>query len=353
MSLSNRIREISKKALESGAVAGVVTLRKTASDSAAHALITDSKAIDETDALAPYFPGNIADFVKKLTRIAPPRNKILVILRPCEMRAAVELTKLAQIQNENIVWLAFDCIGTISRDESKGSEIPSGDDFFAKALKSDDSIRPVCAGCDYVRADTADIGFLTFEKDAPFIAYTDAGKEFMKSVGFDFIDNAPTDGLNTILARKQNGKQKLYEKLENEVKGLDNIAQTFAGCVNCHNCMTNCPICFCRECFFESEAMDFEGDIFVDLAQSKGGLRAPTDIGLFHIGRMSHMATSCVGCGSCEEACPENIPVGQIFKWVAENVQKTFDYVAGRKWDEELPLKTFSEKELEEVAGND
>lgn len=353
MPLSNRIREISKKALETHTVAGVITLRKTSPDSAAHTLVTDSKAIEETDALAPYFPGNVADFVKKLTRIAPPKEKILVILRPCEMRAAIELTKLAQIQNENIIWLAFDCPGTIPRKDIKGKEIPTGDDFYAKAMESDDGIRSVCAGCDYVRADTADIGFLAFEKDAPFIAYTDTGKEFMKSIGENFVNEAPTEGLNAIISRKSDGKKKLYEKLESEVKGLDNIAKTFAGCVNCHNCMTNCPICFCRECFFESEAMDFEGDIFIDLAQRKGGLRAPTDIGLFHLGRMSHMTTSCVGCGACEEACPEDIPVGQIFKWVAENVQKTFDYVAGRGWDETPPLKTFSEKELEEVAGNE
>jgi len=59
------------------------------------------------------------------------------------------------------------------------------------------------------------------------------------------------------------------------------------------------------------------------------------------------MSTSCVACGACEEACPEDINIGQIFKWVGENTQSIFEYKAGRSWDEEIPLKEFSEEELE------
>ena len=297
----------------------------------------------------PYFPGNGADFVKKLTRLAPPRERILVILRPCEMRAAVELTKLAQIQNENIVWLTFDCPGTIPRKSFQNEKIPTGDEFYANPDLA--KIRPLCASCDFVRTDTADIGFLAFEDGAPFVAYTETGKQFLSQLGVDFLETPVEDNFRRIQAERNENKRNLYQKLEQEVKGIDNLIKTFARCVNCHNCMTNCPICFCRECFFESEALDFEGDVFLDLAQRRGGLRAPTDVGLFHLGRMSHMATSCVACGACEEACPEGIIVGQVFKWVAEDVQKVFNYVAGRSWDEEVPLRTFREDELQEITG--
>ncbi len=343
--ISGKIIDIARKALEKGEIGGVVMLRKTAPDAAMHTLITKSEMLDDADPLMPYFPGNGANFIKKLTKLAPPDKKILAVLRPCEMRATVELVKLAQIQNENIVYLTFDCAGTIPRKEFQNEEIPDGDTFYNN--DNFDKIRPICQSCDIIRADTGDIGFLAFEDGAPFVAYTDAGKEFLKNIDIEFNEDISTAKYDAIAKKRAESKSALYAELDKQSSGLDNLMETFSHCINCHNCMTNCPICICRECFFESEALDFEGDAFLELAIRKGALRAPTDVMLFHLGRMTHMATSCVACGACGEACPENIPVEQIFKWVSENVQSQFDYVAGRKWEEELPLKTFREEELE------
>jgi len=42
--------------------------------------------------------------------------------------------------------------------------------------------------------------------------------------------------------------------------------------------------------------------------------------------------------------------VFSIFRMVGDRVQKVFDYVPGRSLDEELPLSTFKEEELQEVG---
>ena len=76
----------------------------------------------------------------------------------------------------------------------------------------------------------------------------------------------------------------------------------------------------------------------------------PTDSLLFHLTRLNHMVMSCVGCGLCQEACPNDIPVFRIFRMVGEQVQETFDYVPGRSLEEELPLSVFREDELSEVG---
>ena len=76
----------------------------------------------------------------------------------------------------------------------------------------------------------------------------------------------------------------------------------------------------------------------------------PNDTLLFHLTRLNHMVVSCVGCGLCSEACPNDVPVARIFRLVGSRVQKTFDYVPGRSLEEELPLTTFKEAELEEVG---
>ncbi len=75
----------------------------------------------------------------------------------------------------------------------------------------------------------------------------------------------------------------------------------------------------------------------------------PADVVLFHITRMSHVLTSCVACGQCEAACPSKIPLGRIYHRLSSEVQKMFDYEAGRGLDEELPLSSFREDELEAI----
>ena len=76
----------------------------------------------------------------------------------------------------------------------------------------------------------------------------------------------------------------------------------------------------------------------------------PNDTLLFHLTRLNHMVVACVGCGLCTEACPNNIPVADIFRLVGAQVQKLFDYVPGRSLDEELPLTTFKEEELPDIG---
>ena len=86
-------------------------------------------------------------------------------------------------------------------------------------------------------------------------------------------------------------------------------------------------------------------------AKRKGIIKMPTDTVFYHITRLAHMSTSCIGCGQCSNACPNDIPVMEIFRTVANYTQKAFDYQAGRSLDDELPLSVFREKELSELTG--
>ena len=76
----------------------------------------------------------------------------------------------------------------------------------------------------------------------------------------------------------------------------------------------------------------------------------PSDTLLFHLTRLNHMSTSCVGCGMCTSACPADIPVGRVFRAVGEKTQAIFDYVPGRSVEDPLPVITFREDELADAA---
>lgn len=70
----------------------------------------------------------------------------------------------------------------------------------------------------------------------------------------------------------------------------------------------------------------------------------------FQVGRAVHMSTSCVECGLCEEACPQDVNLTRLFILLAEANWKLFNYKAGRSM-EEPPLRTFIPEELSGHSG--
>jgi formate dehydrogenase subunit beta len=114
--------------------------------------------------------------------------------------------------------------------------------------------------------------------------------------------------------------------------------------------MVNCPICYCRECIFRTPTFEHESALYYQWAGRKGAVRMLPDTLLFHLTRLNHMVTSCVGCGMCTEACPADIPVGTVFRAVGEKVQAIFEYHPGRSLEEIAPVQEFREDELTELG---
>lgn len=65
---------------------------------------------------------------------------------------------------------------------------------------------------------------------------------------------------------------------------------------------------------------------------------------------MNHMILSCVQCGLCEQACPNSIPLMDLFIKVADRTQKTFEYHPGKTKDEKIPMVVYREDEFTEVG---
>ncbi|MDH4136355.1 MAG: 4Fe-4S dicluster domain-containing protein, partial [Anaerolineae bacterium] len=101
---------------------------------------------------------------------------------------------------------------------------------------------------------------------------------------------------------------------------------------------------------FRTPTFDHVSPQYFRWAERKGSIRLPTDTLLFHLTRLNHMATSCVGCGMCESACPSELPVALIFRAVGQETQAIFDYQPGRSLEEEVPVAAFREDELTELG---
>ena len=141
-----------------------------------------------------------------------------------------------------------------------------------------------------------------------------------------------------------------FIKDKSNIKGIDALVRFFDKCVNCYNCMKVCPICYCKECLFESSVFNLEANKYIGKAEKKGLYKMPSDSLLFHTTRMNHMVVSCVGCGLCEQACPSDIPLMEIIIPISENVQKEFEYISGSDMEEKVPMVIYKEDEYQEVG---
>jgi len=339
----------------------LVPLVHPAGNNVVQSLVTDPELLNQADVLAPVLPVNSARIVSAMTRVAPLGKKTAVVMKSCELRALIELVKLKQVSLDNLVLIGVDCPGAYPvKDYPEFSAESTSDDFVKGAWqgKEDSKLRPGCRICEYPVPLTTDItiGLLGVDLDQELIlqANTEEGEKILEALGLGETGNKIVQkreaAVSQLLSDIKKQRQEFFKRTQEEIGGLENLASVFAPCIKCHNCKTVCPVCYCRECFFDSPTFDLEADRYLGLADKRGAIRMPVDTLFFHITRMTHMSASCVGCGCCEEACPNGIPLLKIFQLTGDRVQKLFDYIPGRSLEDELPAAAFREDELQWIG---
>jgi formate dehydrogenase subunit beta len=356
------IKGFLKGLLEKGLVNAIlVPVELPSGNNVVQTLVSNPAKLESANPLAPVLPVNSARIVSSITRAGSSQRKIAVVLRSCELRAVIELVKLKQVTLDNLLIIGIDCYGTYSiNDYSKlAEEGKSPTDIVlgnVKDGKEDELLREACQVCEYFYPMNADIviGLAGMDTDKAILvqAGTEQGEQVLDAMELQESGEGEKRqaAIEKLIAERTAKKDELYGKTREEVTGEEKLLTMFARCVNCHNCRDACPICYCRECLFDSPTFEFGADKYLDWAEKKDALRMPTDTLLFHLTRLNHMATSCVGCGLCQEACPNEVPVFSIFRMVGDKLQEVFEYVPGRSLDEEMPLSTFREDELQEVG---
>jgi formate dehydrogenase subunit beta len=354
--LEETIFNFLKEALDKDCVQAVIIPHRVPSgDSFAYLIIRDKAILENASPLPPIIPVQGAKAISSLTRNGTNEKTILAVMHPCEIRAAVELAKLQQADLSHLVFLSFDCPGVLPL--STYLEDPeTHEQTFQKAFQDWDSqpMRPVCRTCTEVNTPACDlhIGHLGAEQgQISLIPFSPEGERIIKEFGLAL--ESPLErwgkGINELQEKREEAKKTSFQELESRVKGPEKLSETFSSCINCHNCMRVCPVCYCRQCYFESEALKLPPENFLTRAERKGSLRLPPETLFFHLGRMSHMILSCVSCGTCEDACPMNIPIAQVFSLVADKTQKTFEYRPGLDKQQPLPAVGYREEEFEQV----
>ena len=356
------IRNFLQKLLAAGAVRAVlVPQHLPMKRMVMPTLVTRPEGLDGADPLAPCFPMNAARIASRLAR-KPMGVRWAAVLRPCEIRAWVELVKLKQARTDEVVLVSIDCLGALQNKDyvRLAGENPAAamQDFVSKALAGETPspiLAPACRACEFPVPPHSDIhiGFLGCDGALTVEARSSAGREAVESLKLARCETPASRqaALDALVARRVGRRDEMFTATQAAIDSLDKAAAYFADCINCYNCRVACPVCYCKECVFVTDVFNHEPAQYLQWAERSGVLKMPTDTLFYHLTRLAHMSTACVGCGQCSNACPNDIPVMEVFRTVARHTQQAFGYEAGRDLEEAPPLSVFKESEFPEVVG--
>lgn len=348
-----------RRLMEAGVIEAIYVPLRTAGGAVVPALVTDPSRLVDADPLSPVMPINGARAVSVLTG-KHSTARLGAVLRPCEMRALVELVKLQQASLEGLTLISLDCPGTCEVGDYQARR--QGDGFVLENYLTSASsgrvpegleLRPACRMCVQPVYEAADIHLQLFGADVHQGIPVVLRDEIAERLG-EIESCEPTGGrkqvVEGLISAHSQMRQTEFSAIRQHLSSNGGMAALFATCLRCHNCMTACPICYCKTCLFRSEAMSHPPEYYFNVAHRKGAVRLLSDTLLFHMTRLNHMSTSCVSCGMCTSACPVDIPVGTIFSAISEQVQAAFSYQPGRDVEEPLPLITFQPNEWTEIG---
>ncbi len=349
--------------LERGVADAVFTMRQQpGSGVAMPALITDPALMSQASPLSPAFPLNGAKLLSRLTH-GENTGVVAAVLRPCELRAFVELIKLNQGNSDNLLLIGLDCYGAYDNNAYRQA-IQATDartltlDFINSggSVSGGQEIAKACKACEYATPEGADLALGFFGADLaqyiPLISQSAAGESAVRKLE---LEDASDSGQRTratqeLTAQRIAFRDAMFEETSAATANMEKLGEYLSGCVNCYNCRVACPVCYCKECVFLTDVFDHKPWQYMGWAEKSGMLRMPTDTAFFHLTRLAHMSTACVGCGQCSNACPNDIPVMELFRTVSAKTQQAFDYVPGRDPNEAPPLSVFKENEFGELT---
>ena len=331
-------------------------------------LVADPEQLDQIDPFAPIATCNSAKVLSSLT-YEESGKKLAAVVRSCEARAFIELVKLKQGRLEDLLLIGMDCNGRYENNDylryadgdndSTINFLTAVHDGKGTKQAADFDITEACKSCEYPVAESVDLRLCLFGQDPRQSIHlqvlTDKGRQAVESLGLSPGEEPQgrKAAVEALVARRLEHRDQVFAQTSKAIAEPDGILEILGNCINCYNCRVACPVCYCRECVFVTDTFRHASEAYFRWAQKKGRVKMPTDTVFYHLTRMLHMSTLCVGCGQCTSACPNDIPVGTLFRTVASRTQKRFEYQPGHDVAEPQPLSTFHSEELFDVTGQE
>jgi len=316
------------------------------------ALVKDLRQLDAANPLAPVMRVHSAPQVAALST-EPGLGRIGVVMRPCEVRAFVELAKLQPVALDRVTVIGLDCLGTYETThygdlvDARSSSTWATDDVLHWAAKGELApyrFRTACQVCEHPAAaplrDGRDmaIGFIGLDARQHLLVM--CNHETARRLGLSLGD-APKrrEVIERVVAARHRRRERILAEAWAQWANPAGLLALLSTCSACFDCLMACPL-YTRDGRIRVSSVDPLRDRVV--RWSKGSPRVDnvlSDALLAEIIPFGRLAACCVGCGMCESACPQGRPLGALACAVGEKVQERLGYRPGRSLDDPLPWK--------------
>jgi formate dehydrogenase subunit beta len=260
-----------------------------------------------------------------------PEESLAAVLRPCEMRALIEMAKHDGFDVNRVLTISIDCLGTFPPDdyawraERKGSSETLTQENLRFARQGGIQAyryRPACQFCVAPNAYGANINIGVLGLPVRKQISIASDQKTASRVDWGKIADGPAS--EAVIAQREKMIARLAERnnrtRERVLAGLpgslprdvDALIEQFEKCGDCQVCMQTCPIC----------SVDYP--------------RRGEDQKLLRQDVLRWLV-SCAGCGMCELACPDSKPLSAIFAQIREQLNEVLDYSPGRDIEQALP----------------
>lgn len=301
-------------------------------------VISNPHELSHVNPFAPLMVSNTACMIQDFVKENPNRH-LAVILRPCELRAVVELQKRRRVRyqpltpeagNKCLITIGVDCPGTFSRETYTEHATNFQED--AEMLRVDVAygrqesyipyeVRSTCQMCDSPGPFCADLTVGTIgiapQGELLVIARDEQIDSLLR------LDES-TDGLATewqvssremmvgkLVDKRTEKRDALMKSLK--IEDLSSLMAIFARCTLCADCLDACPL-------YDGE---LAGMLGVGEARQNGRSF------LYELVRVSRWLSSCSGCGMCRESCAQNVPLNQMITVMSHRIQNELHYRPG------------------------
>ena len=311
-------------------------------------LFVKAEAMDASLPLAPAAGVSAAVQAGRMGR-GTKDKRLAVVLKPCEVRAVIELAKLHQTSLESLVLISMECFGRM--ENSSYLEMLTNNPDLPDAYLDDPGLQekatPTCLSCDAFEPVGADLIIhltgMNIKNEIGITGVTKTGKELTAAMSLEQTSSFPdqTRAISELREKRALAKEELFKNIRETFEDSGRCLEFLGNCLGCFNCRTACPVCYCRECVCARESFDRDLEDVLTRAGRSGLARLPGGLSMFHMTRLAHMSHACIGCGQCSSVCPSAIPVADLFRTLGAEVQKALNYSPGRDPEEPIPYLRF------------
>jgi formate dehydrogenase subunit beta len=344
------VRGFLKTLLEQNVVdAMLVPLEVPSADRVTPTLVKEALQLDTANPLAPVMRLNAAAMLVRMQK-ENQTQRVGAVLRPCELRAVIELAKFDRITLDRLTLIGIDCMGTYEPEayaqiarSSMRAQSPTDEmlRWTRQGPIAPYRLRNACQMCEYFSMENADVAIGLIGLNVRERLLVEACEEIAEKLNLrSGSANGRAKAIARLAAIRKSRREQAMANAAQLLKDVPSLLGIIALCTACGECVNVCPFCG-TDAFAPQAAREPHADHLRDWPSDEGRTMREREVGPFgDLIKWGRRAASCVSCGMCESACPNHVPLTAIQAVLGHALQQQYDYVPGRSVEEKLPWAT-------------